>query len=143
MIFRYEKQVLIGFYAGQTRSDIQVLFEEQSCQFMKSIFSESLTDVYCQNSVHVHFDANDVLQGVEIMWPNEFICFGGNVLGVKAADIAGWLLEKDSSLNEDDLGFTLNGGRVVLYVPEKGDHPDVLVKDVYVGFGVSANDPCE
>jgi hypothetical protein len=46
-------------------------------------------------------------------------------------------------LNEDDLGYTLNGGRVVLYVPEKGDHPDVLVKDVYVDFGVSASGSCE
>lgn len=143
MIFRYEKQVLLRFYAGQTRSDVQVLFAEQPFQFMKSVFSESLTDVYCKNSVHVHFDANDVLQGIEIMRPNEFICFGRNVLGVKAAEIAGWLLEKDSSLNEDDLGYTLNGGRVVLYVPEKGDHPDVLVKDVYVDFGVSASGSCE
>lgn len=80
-----------------------------------------------------------MIQGIEITRPNLFLCFERNVLGEKALEVAAWLSSEDPSLMEDDLGYTLANGRVSLYVPDKGDHPDVLVKSVYVSFKALPN----
>lgn len=139
MIFYYVRERLVGFHAGQTRKEIETLFGEVPFQFMKSKFSDSPTDAYCGGSVHVYFDTTDVIQGVEITRPNLFLCFERNMLGEKALEVASWLSSEDPSLMEDDLGYTLANGRVSLYVPDKGDHPDVLVKSVYVSFKALPN----
>ena len=80
-----------------------------------------------------------MIQGIEITRPNLFLCYEGNVLGEKALEFAAWLSSGDPSLTEDDLGYMLADGRVSLYVPDKGDHPDVLVKSVYVSVKALPN----
>jgi len=139
MIFYCVRESLVGFNAGLTRKDIETFFGETPFQFMKSKFSVSPTDAYIGQSVHVYFDATDVIQGIEITRPNLFLCNERNVLGEKALEVTAWLSSEDSSLTEDDLGYTLANGRVSLYVPDKGDHPDVLVKSVYVSFETLPN----
>lgn len=110
------------------------LFGEHPAQFMKSPFSASPTDVYTNRSIHVHFDKNDVIEGIEISRPNVFLCFGRNVLGEIAREIAEWIRLEDSSFAEDALGYSISNGRLVLYVPEKGDHPDAMIKTVYISY---------
>src|ERR1700754_192101 len=134
MNFEFTQGRLVGFHAGQTRNEIADLFGQEPYQFMKSTFSASPTDVYNNRSIHVHFDRNDVIEGLEISRPNAFLCFGRNVLGEIAREVADWIRLKDSSFAEDALGYSIANGRLVLYVPEKGDHPDVLVKTVYVSY---------
>ncbi len=134
MNFEFTRGRLVGFHAGQTRNEIADLFGEEPYQFMKSNFSASPTDVYNDRSIHVHFDKDDVIEGLEISRPNVFICFGRNVLGEIAREVADWIRLKDSSFAEDVLGYSIANGRLVLYVPEKGDHPDVLIKTVYVSY---------
>ncbi len=97
-------------------------------------FSASPTDVYTNRSIHVHFDKNDVIEGIEISRPNVFLCFGRNVLGEIAREIAEWIRLEDSSFAEDALGYSISNGRLVLYVPEKGDHPDAMIKTVYISY---------
>jgi hypothetical protein len=125
---------LVGFRAGQTRNGMADLFGEKPYQFMKSTFSASPTDVYNDRSIHVHFDKDDIIESLEISRPNVFLCFGRNVLGEIAREVADWIRLKDSSFAEDVLGYSIANGRLVLYVPEKGDHPDVLIKTVYVSY---------
>ena len=134
MNFEFTRGRLVGFLAGQTRSEIADLFGEKPYQFMKSTFSASPTDVYNDRSIHVHFDKDDIIESLEISRPNVFLCFGRNVLGEIAREVADWIRLKDSSFAEDVLGYSIANGRLVLYVPEKGDHPDVLIKTVYVSY---------
>lgn len=134
MNFEFTQGHLVGFHAGQTRSEIETLFGEKPSQFIKSIFSVSPTDEYSNGSIHVYFEKDDVLQGIEIFTPNVFLCFNRNVLGENAREVADWLRLEDSSFAEDVLGYSIANGRLVLYVPEKGDHPDVLIKAVYVSY---------
>lgn len=134
MIFEFTQGHLVGFHVGQTRSEIETLFGEKPSQFIKSIFSVSPTDEYSNGSIHVYFEKDDVLQGIEIFTPNVFLCFNRNVLGENAREVADWLRLEDSSFAEDVLGYSVANGRLVLYVPEKGDHPDVLIKAVYVSY---------
>jgi len=139
MIFYYVRERLVGFNAGLTRRDIETFFGESPFQFMKSKFSVSPTDAYVGQSAHIYFEATGVIQGIEITRPNLFLCYEGNVLGEKALEFAAWLSSGDPSLTEDDLGYMLADGRVSLYVPDKGDHPDVLVKSVYVSVKALPN----
>ncbi|WP_448098360.1 hypothetical protein [Luteibacter yeojuensis] len=141
MNFEFTQGRLVGFHAGQTRSEIENLFGEKPYQFMKTSFSVSPTDVYNNRSIHVHFDKDDVIEGIEISRPNVFLCFGRNVLGEIAREIADWIRLEDSSFAEDALGYFIVNGRLGLYVPEKGDHPDVLIKTVYVSYEVPAIAP--
>jgi hypothetical protein len=134
MVFEFADGNLVGFRAGLTRRKIASLFGEHPTQFMKSIFSVSPTDVYNDQSIHVYFEKDDVLQGIEIFTPNVFLCFNRNVLGENAREVADWLRLEDPSFAEDVLGYSVANGRLVLYVPEKGDHPDVLIKAVYVSY---------
>ncbi|MEZ2418771.1 hypothetical protein [Luteibacter sp. RCC_6_2] len=134
MVFEFEQGQLLGFHAGQTRSEIEELFGERPVQFMKTPFSTSLTDAYCDESVHVYFNETDVMKGVEVMRPNVFLCFERNVLGERARTVTEFLSSNDASFSEDDLGYWLYDRRLALYVPDKGDHPDVLVKAVYVSY---------
>ncbi len=75
MILEFTQGHLVGFHAGQTRSQIETLFGEKASQFIKSIFSVSPTDEYSNGSIHVYFEKDDVLQGIEIFTPNVFLCF--------------------------------------------------------------------
>lgn len=139
MIFEFSRGRLIGFSAGQTRNEIEKFFGEKPKQFMKSVFCDIPTDEYNSRSVHVYFTADDVIESIEIMRPNTFLCFDRNVLGEKAREVVDWIRFEDPSFTENDLGYLLNDGRLILYVPDKGDHPDVLIKAVYVGFEVGVD----
>lgn len=134
MVFEFVDGKLVGFRAGLTRREISNLFGEHPAQFVKSIFSVSPTDVYNDQSIHVYFEKDDVLQGVEIFTPNVFLCFKKNVLGENAREVADWLRLEDSSFAEDVHGCSVADGRVALYVPAKGDHPDALIEAVYVSY---------
>jgi|ERR1700754_5329226 hypothetical protein len=134
MNFEFTEGHLVGFHAGQTRGEIENLFGEKPKQFLKSPFCDIPTDEYRDRSVHVYFNRDDVIESIEIMRPNVFLCFGRNVLGEKAREVVDWLQLEDPSFTEFDLGYSLSNGRLKLYVPDKGDHPDVLIKAVYVDF---------
>lgn len=134
MIFEFVDGDIFGVRAGLTRREVASLFGEHPAQFMKSPFSASPTDVYTNRSIHVHFDMNDVIEGIEISRPNVFLCFGRNVLGEIAREVAEWIRLEDSSFVEDALGYSIANGRLVLYVPEKGDHPDAMIKTVYISY---------
>lgn len=79
--------------------------------------------MYNNRSIHVHFDKDDVIEGIEISRPNVFLCFGRNVLGEIAREIADWIQLEDSSFTEDALGYFIVNGRLGLYVPEKAIIP--------------------
>jgi hypothetical protein len=134
MVFEFVEGNLVGFRSGLTRGEVALLFGERPTQFMKSIFSVSPTDEYNNGAIHVYFEKDDVLQGIEIFTPNVFLCFNRNVLGENAREVADWLRSEDVSFAEDVLGYSIANGRLTLYVPEKGDHPDAAVKAVYASF---------
>lgn len=134
MIFQYINGELEGFYPAQLRSLVRSRFNEEPFEFKKNIFAANTTDAYCGRSVHFYFLANDLLQGVEIFLGNSFFYDGVSLLDRTIEVVMRDLRSSNIVWTQDDLGFTLGGGRVGVYTPDLELGEQALVKSVYVNL---------
>jgi hypothetical protein len=82
--------------------------------------------------VHVYYDSFDRVDGVEVFSPSRLIYRGLDLLGVGLDDLQASLRANGVEYVQDDVGLMLEGGRLALFVPAKGDERNPPVKAVYV-----------
>ena len=132
MLFKIENDQLIGLNRDMSRSDVRAFMSEEPFSFMKSKISVSPTDAYFAKTVHVYFDENDAVRGVEIFRPNKLTYDGFSVLGECAKAVLGSAFSSREVSKEYGVGYVVSPGAISLYVPEVDDDVDAIVEAVYV-----------
>ena len=132
MLFKIENDQLIGLKKGMSRGDVRVFMDEEPFSFMKSKNSVSPTDAYCAKTVHIYFDEDDAVCGVEIFRPNKLSYDGFLVLGECAKVVLSGALSSHEVSKEYGVGYEVSHGGISLYVPEVDDDVDAVVEAVYV-----------
>lgn len=132
MIFDFSLSAVGPITKGMSRAAVRSVLGDMPEEFRKSVGSLNTTDDFGPMCLHVYYDISDVLRGVEVFFPSQVIYSGFNLLGGGLEDLISDLRYHSVLFVEDELGLTLEGGRIALYVPGKGDELNPVVKAAYI-----------
>lgn len=136
MIFDYESGRVGCINAGMDRPLVRSILGECD-EFRKSSSDTNTTDNFSKHGVHVFYDDDDLVIGVEVHRWAEFLYREVLLIGMTEGEIESVMnrLGEDCDFS-NSAGITLENGAVGLFLMENESGEDVVVS-VYVDLSVS------
>lgn len=130
MIFECGFRVAGPISAGMKRAEVRRLLGDFS-EFKKSPISQNTTDDFKEVGVHVFYNTEDVIRGIEIFMGN-VVVRGVEVLSRSLPELVAELCDAGITFELDDVGGRLPDFGIGIYAPEIGDVANPSVEAVYV-----------
>lgn len=142
MIFNYLSHRQAGpIHLLMPRSEVRQILKVPCLEFKKTEFSSNTTDAFDSLGIHVYYDNQDAVKGIEIFAGSSQLIYKKlELLGMPLKKLIASLKKLKIDFEEDSLGITLENGRIALYVPEKGDDRDSMILAAYITLILPTND---
>lgn len=136
MLFKFISAGRVGpLHSGMSRNEVRDVLGGDVSTFKKGSDDENETDDYGVHRVHVYYDADDRLEGVEFLRGSEFYLGDIKVVGERYSLLSELFIAEGVKMDVNTAGFKVRELGLSFYIPDIGDYEvDALVKSAYVDF---------
>lgn len=135
MDFTYFKSGAVGPLNGTlSRPQARRVLGGGFKEFKKTTAALNTTDAFNLHHLHVYYDVNDVVEGVEFFRGSKFTWKGHSLVGEESSKVLDLFRREGIHPAIDDDGFDVEKLGMSFYVPDIDEVEGAVIETLYVNF---------